>query len=401
MNQLAKSPDLANSDDIAKASFRYLPVLDGFRAVSIILVVLSHADLGNNVPGGLGVTVFFVISGFLITRQLVAEIEATGDLKFGAFYLRRAFRLAPALLLYLLLFDSLLLALGATITWTHVASALFYFANYYQIFIGYPPHNPNPILWSLAIEEHFYLVAPFVIFLFRRNLRSLLPYLGAVLVLVLLWRTRLYLLCSDDPSAAICGIPKRRYLGTDMLFDCIAYGCATALILNYNGAKVRELARHSLVPLFAAAVLIGSLLVRNPMFRETARYSVQSAAVAVILVSMLYDRWPLLVRVLSSRPFLYVGRISYSLYLFHYGVLVVMMTLWPGQSFLTVKNMTLYLTSTFALASFSYFFLERPMVEVRRRLRGSSSRTVATLSKGSPEQASPASEENTATLLQR
>jgi len=400
MNQLAKSPGLANSDDIAKASFKYLPVLDGFRAISILLVVLSHADLGNIIPGGLGVTVFFVISGFLITRQLVAEIEATGDLKFGAFYLRRAFRLAPALLLYLVLFDSLLLALGANITWTHVASALFYFANYYQIFIGYPPHNPNPILWSLAIEEHFYLVAPFVIFLFRRNLRSLLPYLCAVLVLVLLWRTRLYLLCSDDPSAGICGIPTRRYLGTDTLFDCIAYGCATALFLHYNGARVKEMARYSLVPLLAAAVLVGSLLIRNPMFRETARYSVQSAAAAVILVSMLYNRWPLLVRILSSRPFLYVGRISYSLYLFHYGVLVVMMTLWPGQSFLTVKNMTLYLTSSFVLASLSYFFLERPMVEVRRRLRGSSSRAAAAPSSGS-EQAGPSSEESPATLLQR
>jgi peptidoglycan/LPS O-acetylase OafA/YrhL len=95
-----------------------------------------------------------------------------------------------------------------------------------------------------------------------------------------------------------------------------------------------------------------------------------------------------------------VGRISYSLYLFHYGVLVVMMTLWPGLSFLTVKNMTLYLTSSFVLASLSYFFLERPMVEVRRRLRGSSSRAAAA-APSSSEQAGPSSKESPATLLQR
>ena len=131
--------------DVGRASFDYLPVLDGFRAVSILLVVFSHADLGNIVPGGLGVTVFFVISGFLITRQMIAEIVSTGGFSFGAFYLRRFFRLAPALLLYLAMFTSLFLLLGAHMTGWQIASGIFYVANYYHIFIGYPPLNPNPI----------------------------------------------------------------------------------------------------------------------------------------------------------------------------------------------------------------------------------------------------------------
>src|SRR5258706_2312333 len=221
----AKDPAMTSRDpsasahraaDIGRASFTYIPALDGFRAISIALVVVSHADLANVVPGGLGVIVFFVISGFLITRQMIAEIEATGDLGFGNFYLRRIFRLAPALLVYLALFSSLLLALGAHITWWHVASGVFYIANYYHIFIGYPPSNPNPILWSLSIEEHFYLIAPVVVFLFRRNLPHLLRLLIPLLLLAPLWRLCVYEPCLNS-TAAFCGLP-----GGLRIFQCPA-----------------------------------------------------------------------------------------------------------------------------------------------------------------------------------
>src|SRR3954447_19141856 len=83
-----------------RASYDYLPALDGFRAISISLVVLAHGGLNRVVPGLLGVVVFFVISGFLITRQMIAEIERSGRLDVRAFYVRRFLRLAPALLLY-------------------------------------------------------------------------------------------------------------------------------------------------------------------------------------------------------------------------------------------------------------------------------------------------------------
>jgi peptidoglycan/LPS O-acetylase OafA/YrhL len=364
--------------EIGKASFDYLPVLDGLRAISILLVVFSHADLGNIVPGGLGVTVFFVISGFLITRQMIAEIAATGSLSFSAFYLRRVFRLAPALLLYLAMFTSLFLALGAHMSAWQVASGIFYVANYYHIFIGYPPLNPNPILWSLSIEEHFYLVAPFIVFLFRRKLPTLLPYMVLAFLLVPLWRFYIFQLCAGDPHAAMCGVEAgaRRFRATDTLFDCIVYGCVMAVLLHFYWRQAARLMRSAAPAWLAAALLLTSLLIRNPLFRESLRYSLQAGAVAVIMTALLYGRWPWVSRLLCLPPILLIGRLSYSLYLFHFGVATLIVFLFPGRSFLNPAILALFLAGSFGLAGFSYFFVERPMVAVRkrfsaaRRLRG-------------------------------
>lgn len=355
--------------EVGAASFDYLPVLDGFRAISILLVVISHAGLEWLVPGGLGVVVFFVISGFLITRQMIAEIAATGTLSFKAFYLRRVFRLAPALLLYLAVFDTLLGALGADITPMHVISGVFYFANYYHIFIGYPPHNPNPILWSLAIEEHFYLVAPMAVFLCRRNLKGLLAGLCLAAILAPLWRLALYLHCSADPSGGICGIPGglRIFHGTDTMFDCIAYGCLMAVVLHLHGHRVGAYLRSGIPILIAAAVLLSTLLLRNPVFRDTLRYSLQAGSIAVVLASMLYGCWPWLGRLLCTRPSLFVGRLSYSLYLFHFGVGTVLVLLFPGHSLLEPGLLPVFLAASFSFAALSYYAVERPMVAVRKR----------------------------------
>lgn len=354
---------------IDKASFDYMPVLDGLRAVSILLVVFSHADLGNIVPGGLGVTVFFVISGFLITRQMIAEIVSTGSLSFSAFYLRRVFRLAPALLLYLAIFTSLFLMLGAQMTGWQVASGILYVANYYHIFIGYPPLNPNPILWSLSIEEHFYLLAPLVIFLFRRQLPRLLPYMALALIAVPAWRLYIAHICSGDPGAGICGVPGglRIFHGTDTMFDTIVYGCAMALILHFHGVWVTRLMRTSAPAWLAAALLLASLLIRNPLFRESLRYTLQAGAIAVIMTALLHGRWPWLSRLLCLPPSLLIGRLSYSLYLFHFGVATLLAFVFPERPLSNPLSLTLFLSCSFALAGLSYFYVERPMVAVRKR----------------------------------
>ncbi len=370
--------------DVGRASFDYLPVLDGFRAVSILLVVFSHAGLENVIPGGLGVIVFFVISGFLITRQIVAEIVSTGRLSFSAFYLRRFFRLAPALLLYLAMFTSLFLLLGAHTTGWQIASGIFYVANYYHIFIGYPPLNPNPILWSLSIEEHFYLVAPFVVFLFRHRLPMLLPWFVLALVLVPVWRFYIFETCAHDPGAGICGVEggARRLRATDTMFDCILYGCVLTLALHFHGDRLRRVICRPVVAWLALAALLATLLLRDPAFRDTLRYSIQGGSIAVIVAAMLYGRWPLAARVLCTAPSLLIGRLSYSLYLFHFGVGGLVTRLVPGP-LLSPLSLTLFLTGSFALASLSYFFVERPMVAVRKRF------SAAHLSRPSPKTVTP------------
>ncbi|MDX2028053.1 MAG: acyltransferase [Alphaproteobacteria bacterium] len=355
-----------------RASYAYLPALDGFRAVSILLVFLSHAGLEHIIPGGLGVLTFFVLSGFLITRQIIAEIEKTGTLSVKRFYLRRVLRLVPPLLAYILVFSVVLGLLGATITTTHIFSGLFYFANYYQIFVGYTQHNPLPILWSLSVEEHFYTLFPLVILLFRNHLKKILPWLGATVIVVLIWRTYLSNLCNTAGSV-LCGLSgqERIFHGTDTIFDSILYGAIAALALHYYNHSIRRWLINPASFGLAIACLFGTLLYRDPFFRETLRLSLQAISVAIIMINVLFSAFSgveRLRRFLSLGPCLLLGRMSYSLYLFHFGVLNAVYALQGTENTIEgAGGMALYVGGSLPCAALSYYLIEQPMLGLRRR----------------------------------
>ena len=139
-----------------------IPSLDGLRAISILIVFVSHAGFPS-VPGGLGVSIFFVISGFLITTLLRVESDATGGISLKAFYVRRALRILPVF--YVVLVTAVLaarsgvLAGGADVDAT--ASQFLHYFNFYAItHEGYRIAAGTGVYWSLAIEEHFYVVFP-------------------------------------------------------------------------------------------------------------------------------------------------------------------------------------------------------------------------------------------------
>src|SRR5262245_57565060 len=140
-----------------------VPSLDGIRAISVLLVVLAHSGF-DAVPGGLGVTIFFFLSGYLITTLMLAEYERSGRISIPMFYARRMLRLMPPLLITLALAYGLTYfgALPGGITAAGLAAQLLYFANYYSLFVdpGGTIPNGTGILWSLAVEEHFYIVYP-------------------------------------------------------------------------------------------------------------------------------------------------------------------------------------------------------------------------------------------------
>src|SRR5579872_5196602 len=140
-----------------------IPSLDGIRAISVALVFFSHNGLGNVVPGGLGVTIFFVLSGFLITTLMRGEFAETGTVSFRAFYLRRFLRLIPPLLVVTCISVAafFIAGLGDRFTAGGLASVLLYFSNYFQIFHGASGQPPGlGVTWSLAVEEHYYLLYP-------------------------------------------------------------------------------------------------------------------------------------------------------------------------------------------------------------------------------------------------
>src|SRR4051812_5944530 len=138
---------------------RYNPALDGLRAVAVVLVIADHCSVPIFNQGYFGVDLFFVLSGFLITRLLTDEIDATGQIDLSRFYLRRLLRLTPPLLLflaaYLLIAPSLWPQVDFASHARDVALVAFYLSDYSQAFW----HNPKVMIhtWSLSVEEHFYL----------------------------------------------------------------------------------------------------------------------------------------------------------------------------------------------------------------------------------------------------
>jgi peptidoglycan/LPS O-acetylase OafA/YrhL len=302
-----------------------IPSLDGLRAISISIVLVSHAGYGNVVPGGLGVTIFFFLSGYLITTLLVEERERSGRIGIGKFYLRRAFRLFPPLLVTLFIAYSLVILglLDGGISWAGFLAQLLYFANYYGLF--FDPGNTTAagtgILWSLAVEEHFYMVYPAVLVgLFGLSLsgRRIVIVLAIACLAVLAWR--MYL----------AGLPnfvtERTYYSSDTRVDSILFGCVLALAANPKAATSETsnplLQQRSAMLLAAATIiLVVTIVWRNAYFRETFRYSLQGIALMPIFYFAIKSAAYFPFTLLNHRWVARIGVYSYAMYLIHYVII--------------------------------------------------------------------------------
>ena len=198
----------------------YIASLDGIRALAVGRVFVAHSGLERWVPGGLGVTVFFVLSGFLITTLMRAEQRDTGSISYRAFYLRRALRLMPPLLVVVAL-ALLISELGWTdgeFTLGGLLSVILYLGNYYVIaedFAGLPVGLG--VVWSLAVEEHFYVFYPPLALLLMRAARPALASWAMVglCTVVLAWRCYL----ATQP-----GMEAHIGMATDTRIDAILVG---------------------------------------------------------------------------------------------------------------------------------------------------------------------------------
>ena len=352
---------------------RYIPALDGLRAVSIGLVVVSHLGIGGAgfervVPGAFGVTLFFFISGYLITRQLAASLAARGRIGFARFYSRRLLRLMPACLAYIIVAGCCYQMVGGRISAAGWAAALLYGANYYDLWQGYHTNlpgvrHPFNILWSLAIEEHFYLLWPAALALiWRRRALELVVVLCAA---VLAWRFALQHFCFVPGAPAYCGPENpnpvwrynRLYLATDARFDSIAWGAALALL------EARGLFVAGWAWLVGALLLAVSFVGGGPLARDVLRPTLQGAGLLAMMPTLL-DGAAWGAQLLAAWPAVYVGRLSYSLYLWHWGALAVADWWAPrfGAMWLAVA-----VSLSAALALASYYGIERPMLRLRHR----------------------------------
>ncbi len=322
----------------------------------------AHAGLADVVPGGFGVTVFFFLSGYLITTLLRLEHDKQGTISFSQFYLRRALRILPPF--YIVMIAAAIAAAAGVISGgVHphaLAAQALYYANYWIVGHGYGGlPSGTGVYWSLAVEEHFYLVFPALYFLLRRFLprtRQAFVLWGLCLV-VLAWRLVLvYALHAET---------DRTYLASDTRVDSILFGCALAL---YGNPAVDGPSRISgkvwkwgFLPA-SVLVLLFTFVYRDPGFRETFRYSLQGIALGpLFVVAMRYPDWgpfPLL----NLRAVSFMGVLSYSLYLVHHVLLDVVGDV-PSLS-----RAALALAASLAVSYAIYVFVEKPCARLRRKL---------------------------------
>jgi peptidoglycan/LPS O-acetylase OafA/YrhL len=335
------------------------------RALSIALVFVAHAGLERYVPGGLGVTIFFFLSGFLITSLMRMEFEKNGRVNFGHFWLRRVLRILPPF--YLVLFGAICitwLQAPASLGAAPIAAQALHITNYWIIGHGYDGMPAGTgVYWSLAVEEHFYLLFPW---LYVGMQKARLTPRGQALLLwglclaVLLWRC--FLVFYVHPST------DRTYMGSDTRVDSILYGCALAVWRNpvLDPPVFRANPWKFLFLPGALLVLLGCLAVRNDAFRETLRYSLQGAALALIFVAAIrFKDWPIF-RLFNLRPVAFIGVLSYSFYLVHYAIIFAVQRQFPSLG--AVPSGVLALLLSLGSAWAIYRLVERPCARLRKRL---------------------------------
>jgi peptidoglycan/LPS O-acetylase OafA/YrhL len=349
----------------------YLPTLDGWRAIAILAVLICHVSdvplLAREGAGGFwhnltrygaeGVALFFGLSGFLITYRLLQERQRTGGISLQHFYGRRVLRILPACLAYLLTVTALAGAGVLAIHREDLRSSFLFYRNYLspaQVGTWYTGH-----FWTLAIEEHFYLLWPGLLVLAGpRRALWLSALLGGG---VAFWR---WIEIRFHPTASWL-TQMDMSVRTDIRIDGLLWGAFAALLL-FHGSRERWLRgvfssrwTWAALVVLAAICLKGSVLPFNDMWR--------AVIIPCFIVGTVLHPSGLLGRVLESPVLTWVGRLSYSLYLWQQLFLVgaVMKRPLPFGPF---QELPLNLVAAFACAALSYYLLEKPLVGVGKRL---------------------------------
>jgi peptidoglycan/LPS O-acetylase OafA/YrhL len=352
----------------ARVQLHYRKELDGLRGVAILSVLAVNSMLPFFPGGFLGVDVFFVLSGFLITTLLMEEWSSSGTINLRAFYARRALRLLPALVvllaascLYGLVFQS---REAAAVTWREALWMLFYAGNWMLAVeheVGSLDHA-----WSLCVEEQFYILWPVALVLLLRfgvTRKRLLAMVFTGITLSAAWRALLW-----HHGAH----PLRLYYGSDTRADALLVGCLLGLLFCWNHLAAAEPARRGFkwwATASAALLLgVGVSVAHDSAILYQGGFTVVALAAAGLLVESIQRPAGRLTRVLSAAPLVWMGRISYSLYLWHYPVFhVLRIERFDAQGWNPFLAHGFRFTAVFVAACGSFYLVERPFLRWKRR----------------------------------
>jgi peptidoglycan/LPS O-acetylase OafA/YrhL len=352
---------------------RRLAPLDGIRAFAVMAVLLYHGGVAGVDGGLLGVDVFFVLSGFLITSLLCGEYLARGTIRLGHFWAGRARRLLPGLFLLLLGVALYAWVFRNTLDVSSIRgdalATILYVANWHFVFSGQgyftQSTTPSPLLpmWSLGVEEQYYLIWPLVtLFILRRGGTRWVAWVAGVAAgASALLMASMYLAGSSI---------DRLYYGTDTRVQALLVGSVLGAIASHRQWRViavswarTRVGRLTGIVLGAtgAGVLLWVWHAFNGQgaFLYQGGFLVVALAAGAVVTAVTSWRTSLLAAVLSLRPLTYIGRISYGLYLYHWPLFLALdhdHTGLSGSALLTVR-----LAATFVAAALSFHYIEDPI----------------------------------------
>jgi peptidoglycan/LPS O-acetylase OafA/YrhL len=342
-----------------------IPGLDGIRAIAILMVLCAHFISGSNSNwlikllaknGGFGVEIFFVLSGFLITILILREEEKNDGFSIRIFYLRRALRILPPLTIFLVFLSLLNFVGGIKITGLDISACLFFLRNYF----GQSQETEH--IWTLSIEEQYYLLFPILITLIKSN-RIRLTFLVVMVLLLSPWKQYCY------------SFPEMNWRRTDLRFEPLIIGSAFAIsrqavfpkvLTNqfFSSAWAVFLSLFVIAASFAASK---SNLVGIQSLRTTATY----VSIGLIVNAVSSGKVWLVSPILATNPIIWLGQISYSLYIWQQ--LFSPFDNRTNLSWYTFSPQNIFLAFIFGAVSF--YLIENPANAFKAKLFGSKSRT--------------------------
>jgi peptidoglycan/LPS O-acetylase OafA/YrhL len=355
-----------NFNEARNSRLGYVPPLDGLRAVAIVAVMLFHLKTKSVFPGGhVGVDLFFVLSGFLITTLLLQEWVGTGTIALRTFYLRRALRLLPAMAAFVIAYVVVNLAFSSygftgrqsdDLLFRNAAMILTYGYNWFVALDGDVGRGLSH-LWSLSVEEQFYLVWPGILLL---ALRLRTP--GVAIML----GTLLLVLASASLPFASAGEWKRLYYGTDFRLQALMTGCLLGqlYVLGIVNARMTRSALFGVAHVLAWSLFLAVVLFGRDQTAVLFHggHTLVAVCSGVLIVGLLFDARNPFALALSNSVLVYVGKRSYALYLWHAALNVWLRSLDPVPHFLLTVFLSL------VAAELSYRLVEAPALALKSRL---------------------------------